>query len=58
VPGPQKAAAIAAMLDGPVSTACPASVLRGHPDARMFVDEAAASGVEASASAAEAAAPA
>jgi glucosamine-6-phosphate deaminase len=43
VPGPQKAPAIAAMLDGPVTTACPASVLRGHPDAAMFVDEAAAS---------------
>jgi glucosamine-6-phosphate deaminase len=43
VPGPQKAAAIAAMLDGPVTTACPASVLRGHPDAVLFVDEAAAS---------------
>ena len=45
VPGPQKAAAVAAMLDGPVTTACPASVLRGHPDAVMFVDEAAASQV-------------
>ena len=43
VPGPLKAVAIAAMLDGPVSTACPASVLRGHPDAVLFVDEAAAS---------------
>ncbi len=42
VPGPQKAAAVAAMLDGPVTTTCPASVLRGHPDAVMFVDEAAA----------------
>lgn len=43
VPGPQKAAAVAAMLDGPVSTACPASVLRGHPDAVLFLDEAASS---------------
>ena len=41
VPGPHKAVAVAAMLDGPVTTACPASVLRGHPDAVMFVDEAA-----------------
>jgi glucosamine-6-phosphate deaminase len=47
VPGPQKAAAIAAMLDGPVTTACPASVLRGHPDAVLFVDRDAASGVKA-----------
>lgn len=43
VPGPQKAAAVAATLDGPVSTACPASVMRSHPDAVLFVDEAAAS---------------
>ena len=45
VPGPQKAAAIAAMLDGPVTTACPASVLRGHPDSVLFIDHDAASGV-------------
>jgi glucosamine-6-phosphate deaminase len=43
VPGPQKAAAVAGTLNGPVTTACPASVLRGHPDAVLFVDEAAAS---------------
>lgn len=43
VPGSQKAAAVAAMLDGPVTTACPASILRSHPDAVMFVDDAAAS---------------
>jgi len=46
VPGPQKAAAVAATLDGPVTTACPASVLRDHPDAVLFVDEDAASLVE------------
>jgi glucosamine-6-phosphate deaminase len=49
VPGPQKAAAVAAMLDGPVATSCPASILRSHPDARMFLDEAAASGLAAAA---------
>lgn len=38
VPGPQKAAAVAATLDGPITTACPASVLRSHPDAVLFVD--------------------
>jgi glucosamine-6-phosphate deaminase len=43
VPGAQKAAAVAATLDGPISTACPASALRRHPDAVLFVDEAAAS---------------
>jgi glucosamine-6-phosphate deaminase len=42
VPGPQKARAVAAALDGPVSTACPASLLRSHPDATLFLDEAAA----------------
>jgi glucosamine-6-phosphate deaminase len=45
VPGPQKAAAVAATLDGPIATACPASALRRHPDAVLFVDEAAAAGV-------------
>jgi len=38
VPGPAKRAAIAAALDGPVTTACPASILRRHPDARLFLD--------------------
>jgi len=45
VPGPQKAAAVAATLDGPIETACPASALRRHPDAVLFTDEAAASQV-------------
>ena len=43
VPGPNKAAAVARTLDGPIETACPASVLRRHPDAVLFVDEAAMS---------------
>jgi glucosamine-6-phosphate deaminase len=38
VPGPQKAAAVAATLDGPIATSCPASALRDHPDAVLFVD--------------------
>ncbi len=41
VPGPQKAAAVARTLDGPIETACPASALRRHPDAVLFVDRAA-----------------
>jgi glucosamine-6-phosphate deaminase len=45
VPGPAKRAAIAAALDGPVSCACPASVLRRHPDARLYLDEASAAGL-------------
>jgi glucosamine-6-phosphate deaminase len=47
VPGPAKRAAIAAALDGPVTCACPASVLRRHPDARLFLDSASAAGVVA-----------
>jgi glucosamine-6-phosphate deaminase len=38
VAGPQKAAAVHAMLEGPISTACPASALRRHPDAVLFTD--------------------
>jgi glucosamine-6-phosphate deaminase len=45
VPGAQKAAAVARMLEGPIEPACPASGLRRHPDVVMFVDEAAMSGV-------------
>jgi glucosamine-6-phosphate deaminase len=41
VPGAQKAEAVARTLDGPVATACPASALRRHPDAVLFLDEAA-----------------
>lgn len=43
VPGAQKAAAVARTLDGAIVTACPASGLRRHPDAVLFVDEAAIS---------------
>lgn len=42
VPGPRKAAAVRAMLCGPIATACPASVLRRHPDATLYLDAAAA----------------
>ena len=45
VPGEQKAGAVARLLLGPIETACPASALRRHPDAVMFVDEAAITGV-------------
>ena len=41
VPGSHKAWAVARTLDGPIGTACPASALRRHPDAVLFVDEAA-----------------
>lgn len=39
VPGAQKALAVARTLDGPIETACPASALRRHPDAVLFLDE-------------------
>jgi len=45
VPGPAKRAAIAAALDGPVTAACPASILRRHPDAGLFLDEDSAAGL-------------
>jgi glucosamine-6-phosphate deaminase len=45
VPGPAKRTAIAAAVRGPVTRACPASVLRRHPDATLFLDEASAAGL-------------
>lgn len=41
--GENKADAIAAMVEGPVSAACPASILQFHPRAVVIIDEAAAS---------------
>jgi len=38
VPGPAKAAAVAAALEGPESNMCPASILRTHPRAAIFLD--------------------
>ncbi|GAB2572914.1 glucosamine-6-phosphate deaminase [Spirosoma areae] len=38
VPGKTKHQAIKTMLTGPVSTACPASILRRHPDCTLYVD--------------------
>jgi len=38
VPGIRKADAVKAMLEGPVTTACPASVLRRHPNCALFLD--------------------
>jgi glucosamine-6-phosphate deaminase len=42
VNGEHKSAAVHAALDGPVSESCPASALRGHPNATLFLDPAAA----------------
>ncbi|SDE39737.1 glucosamine-6-phosphate deaminase [Blastococcus fimeti] len=40
--GRRKAAAIAAAVEGPVGSSCPASILQVHPHATVVVDEAAA----------------
>ena len=45
VPGPAKRAAITAAIRGPVTTACPASILRRHRDATVFLDEDSAAGL-------------
>lgn len=37
-PGPAKRQAIKNTVEGPVSTQCPASILRTHPDAHLFTD--------------------
>lgn len=46
VPGPTKAAAVKAMLTGPISEACPASILRRHENAVMFLDKESAAQLE------------
>ncbi|MEG0168196.1 MAG: hypothetical protein RR709_10075, partial [Ruthenibacterium sp.] len=38
VPGNTKVEAIHQLLDGDISTRCPASVLRTHPNATLFLD--------------------
>jgi glucosamine-6-phosphate deaminase len=45
VPGPAKRAAVRAALDGPLTRACPASILRRHPRATLFLDQASADGL-------------
>ena len=43
VPGPAKRQAIKSTVEGPVATTCPASILRRHPDAHLFIDRDSAS---------------
>lgn len=38
VPGSRKAEAVRQVVEGPISTACPASILRRHPNATLHVD--------------------
>lgn len=42
VPGPRKADAVKATLEQRISTTCPASILRLHPSATLYIDVAAA----------------
>ena len=44
--GPHKTAAVKAMVEGPRCERCSASFLQGHPDVRVFLDEAAAAGLK------------
>jgi glucosamine-6-phosphate deaminase len=44
--GAHKTAAVKAMMEGPRSTACPASLLQGHSAVTVFLDEAAAAGLK------------
>lgn len=46
VPGPTKAAAVANTLRGPISEACPATIMRRHPSAVLHLDLAAASEIQ------------
>ncbi|HEY1809503.1 MAG TPA: glucosamine-6-phosphate deaminase [Acidobacteriaceae bacterium] len=39
VPGPRKASAIQTCLEGPISPLAPASILRTHPDATVYLDK-------------------
>lgn len=43
VPGPTKAQAVFDSLNGPVTPLCPASILREHPAAQLFIDRDSAS---------------
>jgi glucosamine-6-phosphate deaminase len=42
VPGHRKAQSVRRALLGPISTACPATILRSHPDVTFFLDQASA----------------
>lgn len=46
VPDERKSTAVFNTLYGEISTACPASILRGHPNAVLFLDQASASKIK------------
>jgi len=43
VPGPRKAAIVRRTIEEPISTACPATILRTHPDVTLYLDPESAS---------------
>ncbi|MBS3917541.1 MAG: glucosamine-6-phosphate deaminase [Deltaproteobacteria bacterium] len=45
VPGSQKAEAVKKTLEGPIAPVCPASILRKHGDATLFMDQDSAKGI-------------
>jgi glucosamine-6-phosphate deaminase len=45
VPGSRKAAAVQSLLKGPISPDCPATILRMHPDACLYLDADSAAGL-------------
>lgn len=46
VPGPRKAAIVRRTLEDPISTACPATILRRHPQATIYLDRDSAAELE------------
>lgn len=46
VPGPRKAAIVRRTIQDEISTSCPATILRTHPDVTVFLDPDSAAGVE------------
>jgi 6-phosphogluconolactonase/glucosamine-6-phosphate isomerase/deaminase len=46
VSGAKKAAIVKKVLEGPISEAVPASLLRSHPNCSIYLDEAAASALK------------
>jgi glucosamine-6-phosphate deaminase len=46
VPGPNKAEAVRRTIEGPIAHSCPASILRTHPHATLFLDTDSASRLE------------
>jgi glucosamine-6-phosphate deaminase len=48
VPGPRKAAVMWRTVEEAISTACPATILRNHPDVTVYLDRDSAAGLESS----------